>query len=76
VLAVIEFADVFTDIGTADTCVALNLLLILNTQAKYVEILSQSKNNRLDLCCQLPSRRENKCLGFPLRGADGLKDGN
>ena len=61
-LAVLEFLDVFTDTGSSDTSVALN-----------VHVVSQSQNDILDLDSQFSGRRENKSLSLPHRGINRLQ---
>lgn len=62
-LTVFELLDVFTDTGTSDTRVTLN-----------VHVVSQSEYDVLDLDGQFSSRREDEGLRLPDRGVDGLKD--
>jgi hypothetical protein len=52
VLTVVELADVFADVCSTDTGVALN-----------VHVVAEGHNDGLDLGCQFTSGRQDECWG-------------
>ncbi|KAI6751992.1 hypothetical protein HG531_006688 [Fusarium graminearum] len=62
VLAVVELADIFTNVCSSDTSVALD-----------VHVVTQRHDDGLDLSCQFSCRRQNKGLCLANRGVDDLQ---
>ena len=65
VLAVVQLADVLTQIGASDAGVALD-----------VHVVPQGQDNLLDLNCQFSGGREAEDLGLPDGRVDALEDGH
>lgn len=64
-LSVVQFSDIFTEIGSSDTGMALD-----------IHEISQGQDYLLDLCGQLPGGGEAQYLGFANCRVQWLKDGN
>lgn len=62
-LTVFKFPDVLSNWSPSNTRVTLD-----------IHIVTQSKDNGLDLSCQFTCRREHQCLGFPDSYVDGLEN--
>lgn len=79
-LAIVEFADVFSDVGAPNTGVTLDLSPLgfawKTEGGRYVEILAEGEDDRLDLSCEFSSGRKNKGLSFALSSADSLQNGD
>ena len=64
-LAVVQLADILTQIGASDAGVTLD-----------VHVVPQGQNNLLDLDGQLPGGRQAEDLGLPDGRVDALEDGD
>lgn len=64
-LAILEFPDVLSNGGASNASMTL-----------HVHVVAKRKNNRLDLRCQLTSRREDQSLRLSNGDIDGLQDGD
>jgi len=63
VLPILELTNVLANGGATNTRVALD-----------IHIVSQSKDDRLNLSREFPGRRQDKCLGLSDGNVDGLED--
>jgi hypothetical protein len=61
VLTILQLLDVLSDTSATDTGMALD-----------VHVISQSKDDILDLNSEFSCGGKDKCLSFPDRGVDGL----
>lgn len=84
VLTCVEFSDVFSDRGSSDAGVTLNVHVVCRgvgvsvRRSKCVQgmLTSESENDGLNLSCEFSRGREDECLSFPERSVDGLEDGD
>ena len=63
-LPVFQLPNVLPDGCPSNACVTLD-----------VHVVTEGKDNGLNLRSKFSGRRENQCLGFAHRHIDGLKDG-